>query len=261
MEEVSNRQTLVKLRQPLHRAFQFALAAEDEGQQEGVSDGVVEQYPELLEQFQTVSEQLPLIEDEHTALTLLIHLHQGLPQLQQVLDLLAPRFSESQLSEDLPEHLMGSQGRVIDEYDPVFISLGSKQILLKPAQHTRLPVSRILAHHECAALVAGDRVLQTQHAFTMLLGEIEHVGIRCKRKRGSIEAPEVEVALILVCGHGQCPVEPKPPAPRLVSGSCGISSMIALQTGLMTIWAIRIPSSMVNDSVLWFIRITFTSPR
>src|SRR4051794_10242139 len=69
------------------------------------------------------------------------------------------------------------------------------------------------------------------------------------------------VPLQLFVGEAHRPVEPKPPAPRLVSVSSTTSLKCALVTNAGTSWAIRSPRRTSNGSEPRLARITFTSPR
>ena len=69
------------------------------------------------------------------------------------------------------------------------------------------------------------------------------------------------VAFQLFVGEPHRPVEPKPPAPRLVSLSSATSRKSALSTGAGTSCAIRSPRRTSNGSLPRLARITFTSPR
>src|SRR5690348_821703 len=62
-------------------------------------------------------------------------------------------------------------------------------------------------------------------------------------------------------GKAHRPVEPKPPAPRLVSLSARTSRNAALSTGAGTSCAMRSPRRTANGSLPRLARITFTSPR
>src|SRR5437868_3286952 len=65
----------------------------------------------------------------------------------------------------------------------------------------------------------------------------------------------------LPVGEGHRPVEPKPPAPRLVSLSTATSTKSAFSTGAGTSCAMRSPRRTSNGSEPRLARITFTSPR
>src|SRR5947209_10246447 len=69
------------------------------------------------------------------------------------------------------------------------------------------------------------------------------------------------IAVKLVVGEVHRPVEPNPPAPRLVSLSASISRKFALSSGAATSWAMRSPRLTSNGSEPRLARITFTSPR
>ena len=69
------------------------------------------------------------------------------------------------------------------------------------------------------------------------------------------------IAFELFVGEAHRPVEPKPPAPRLVSLSSSTSRKAALSTGAGTSCAMRSPRRTSNGSLPRLARITFTSPR
>jgi len=94
----------------------------------------------------------------------------------------------------------------------------------------------------------------------------DHRDIRCLQLALSDSADVGQhdmsrVPIQLLVGEGHCPVEPKPPAPRVVSPSVSTSRKAALVTGAGTSWAIRSPRRTSNDSLPRLARITFTSPR
>ncbi len=248
VQEITHRKALVELRQTLHGGFEFALSAEYEGQQEGLSNRVIEQDPEFLQQFGAICQQLTFVQYEYAALTLFIHFDQGFPELQEGLDLLPSRLTQTELTQYLPQYLVGCQGRMIYENQPVILFGGTAQILLQTPQNARFAIPGIFAYHQRSALVAGDCVLKTKHAFPVLFGEIEHIGIGSEREGCPAESPEIKVALTQTRLHCHCPVEPKPPAPRNVAGSSSDSLNVTCITGEITIWAIRIPCSTVKDS-------------
>jgi hypothetical protein len=61
--------------------------------------------------------------------------------------------------------------------------------------------------------------------------------------------------------HAQTPVEPKPPAPRVVSLVVSASETRACTTGVTTSWATRMPRSMTKSASPRLMSSTFTSPR
>jgi len=63
------------------------------------------------------------------------------------------------------------------------------------------------------------------------------------------------------CRRRYAPVLPKPPSPRVESGSRSTSTSRACATGWMTSWAMRSPRPMPTASAPWLIRSTFSSPR
>ena len=61
--------------------------------------------------------------------------------------------------------------------------------------------------------------------------------------------------------HAVWPVDPKPPAPRVLRGSSATSSNSARETGAITICAMRSPRAIITGSVPKFASTTCTSPR
>src|SRR5258708_7383050 len=62
-------------------------------------------------------------------------------------------------------------------------------------------------------------------------------------------------------GSAQRPVEPKPPAPRVLAGKAATRSKATRVTGATTSWAMRSPRRMVTGSLPRLARMTRISPR
>ena len=73
------------------------------------------------------------------------------------------------------------------------------------------------------------------------------------------DLPSVSVELVV--GQDHCPVEPKPPMPRVVSPSWVTSRKLAFSRGAGISCAIRSPRFTANGSLPRLARITLTSPR
>ena len=182
-----------------------------------------------------------------------------------------------------------NQAMAVDECLGV---LGSDPLL--DGLHNDMPVQPV-RELRCHFGLGIARVPLTKHGLALEVGQFDQVGIDnrqradpCSRKcrndraadaagsnncdRGSLQLALADsanlrkhdvpsVALELRVSEVHRPVEPKPPAPRLVSPSVSTSRNAALSTGAGTSWAIRSPRLTSKGSEPRLARMTLTSPR
>lgn len=112
---------------------------------------------------------------------------------------------------------------------------------------------------------AGERILDAGCGEGVLTRDLASGGADVVAVDGSPQTGAAAVARDVLPSAverpSQCPVWPKPPSARAVSGNVSAGAHTTCSTAATTICATRIPGVTVNGSPPWLIRMAFTSPR